>query len=87
MKTTQSSEGMNAFLRSRVIEYNTLFKFVIRFESVLRRQCEKENTSDFVNNHYIQQMVSKLSIEKHVYSLYTTKVFHMFQEQLKESLY
>ena len=52
MKTTQRSECMNAFLRSRVTEYNTLFEFVIRFESALRMQREKENTSDFVDNHY-----------------------------------
>ena len=48
MKTIQRSESMNAFLRSRVTQYNTLFEFVTQYEDAMRSQREKENHSDNV---------------------------------------
>ena len=53
MKTTQRSEGMNSFLRSRVTEYNTLLEFVVRYENALKSQRERENNSDHYDSYYI----------------------------------
>ena len=53
MKTTQRSEGMNAFLRSRVTEYNTLLEFVVRFGSALSSMREKENYRDHKDRYFI----------------------------------
>lgn len=53
MKTTQRSEGMNAFLRSRVTQFNTLFEFIVRYEDVMKSLREKENHSDHMDQYVL----------------------------------
>lgn len=67
MKTTQRSEGMNAFLRSRITEYNTLFEFVVRYESALKSQREKENYLDHKDRYFQYFWCFKFKI--HFYTL------------------
>ncbi|XP_042379924.1 protein FAR-RED IMPAIRED RESPONSE 1-like [Zingiber officinale] len=84
MSTSQRSESMNAFFDDYVHSKTTLKQFIEQYDNTLKNKIEKEDNSDFVSFNSIIPVISGNPIEKQFQSVYTNKIFKLFQDELRE---
>ncbi|XP_042460360.1 protein FAR1-RELATED SEQUENCE 6-like [Zingiber officinale] len=83
MSTSQRSESMNAFFDDYVHSKTTLKQFVEQYDNALKSKIEKEDNSDFTSFNSIIPVISGNPIEKQFQSVYTNKIFKLFQNELR----
>ncbi|XP_042457631.1 protein FAR-RED IMPAIRED RESPONSE 1-like [Zingiber officinale] len=83
MSTSQRSESMNAFFDDYVHSKITLKQFVEQYNNALKSKIEKEDNSDFASFNLIIPVISGNPIEKQFQSVYTNKIFKLFQNELR----
>ncbi|XP_042396465.1 protein FAR-RED IMPAIRED RESPONSE 1-like [Zingiber officinale] len=83
MSTSQRSESMNTFFDDYVHSKTTLKQFVEQYDNALKSKIEKEDNSDFASFNSIIPVISGNPIEKQFQSVYTNKIFKLFQNELR----
>ncbi|XP_042409875.1 protein FAR-RED IMPAIRED RESPONSE 1-like [Zingiber officinale] len=83
MSTSQRSESMNAFFDDYVHSKTTLKQFIEQYDNALKSKIEKEDNSDFASFNSIIPVISGNPIEKQFQSVYTNKIFKLFQDELR----
>ncbi|XP_042423533.1 protein FAR-RED IMPAIRED RESPONSE 1-like [Zingiber officinale] len=84
MSTSQRSESMNAFFDDYVHLKITLKQFIEQYDNALKSKIEKEDNSDFASFNSIIPVISGNPIEKQFQSVYTNKIFKLFQDEPRE---
>ncbi|XP_074571837.1 protein FAR-RED IMPAIRED RESPONSE 1-like [Curcuma longa] len=87
MSTSQRSESMNAFFDGYVHSKTTLKQFVEQYDNALKSKIEKENNSDFASFNSIIPVISGHPIEKQFQSVYTNKIFKLFQDEIRSLMF
>ncbi|XP_042396925.1 protein FAR-RED IMPAIRED RESPONSE 1-like [Zingiber officinale] len=83
MSTSQRSESMNVFFDNYVHSKTTLKQFVEQYDNALKSKIEKQDNSDFASFNSIIPVISGNPIEKQFQSVYTNKIFKLFQNELR----
>ncbi|GKB05035.1 FAR1-related sequence 5-like protein [Tanacetum coccineum] len=84
MRTTSRSESENAFFKNFTNHGSTLVNFMMCFESIMERQCYRQEVLGFRTFDSAPKLHTKLTIEIHACKVYTGTISLLVQKEIYE---